>query len=189
MYNYLAIGILLIFHIAFASTDLHDAVHAKVGSKVYFTSDFRDLQSAIYIRHCELKNVDPNFWKLVKIFFQDKQVNFKPSIEVLLDTQLSYKKTEFEVLVLVIKLIQILVDQQVSIQKSAMISIEEGCLKKGLVVNSKVNEWHSKLIFLDDLLVSKANIEKDENKKQVAIKSIFDSLDKQIKHEALVELK
>lgn len=189
MYTHLAIVVLVISNLVFSSSDLQDAVHAKVASKVYFTSDFRDLQTAIYIRHCELKNVDPNFWKLVKVFFREKQINLQSNTEMLLDSQLSYKKIEFEALTLVIKLIQILVEQQVSVEKSQMISIEDGCKKKTLVLNAKVSDWHRKLIFLDDLLVIKASIEKDDNKKQVALKSILDSLDKQIKHEALVELK
>jgi len=166
-----------------------DAVHAKVASKVYFTSDFIDLQTAIYIRNCEEKKLGLPFWRLVKDFFPDKQAKIKLSDESLLDEKLSYKKAEFEALILVIKLVQILVEQQVSIQKSQNVSYKEDCLPMGKKLSLKTKEWHSKLIFLDDLLVSKANIEKDESKKQIALKSILDSLHKQVKHEALVELK
>jgi hypothetical protein len=170
------------------SENYQDAVHAKVATKVYFTSDFIDLQTAIYTRICEEKG-DPDFWKLVKEFSSDKNITSKLSTDKLLDNNLSLKKSEIESLILVLKLIQVLVDQQVSVQNSKDISVNSQCLPKGKVASLKIKEWHNKLIFLGDLLISKANIEKDEKKKQSALKSILESLDKQIKHEILIDVK
>lgn len=166
-----------------------DSVHVKVASKIYFTSDLVDLQKAFLVRICELQGKNPKFLTLIMSYYKDKDIDLNMSHEKLTDEKLSYKKNEFEVLVMTLKLIQVLVEQQVSIGKSVVGDVSTVCLKK-ISPNEflKIKNWYDKLFFLDDLLELKASIEKDEKKKQIALKSILDSLDKQVKHEAMVKL-
>lgn len=173
----------------FAETTNIDAVHAKVASKVYFTSDFINLQKAISLRICELRGQDPNFLTLVKSYYKDKGIETKVTSSTLGNEKLSFKKQELDVLIIIVKLIQVLVEQQVSAPKSHTAAISSECLNIVSASGStQIQDWRSKLIFLDDLLEIKASIEKDQNKKQIALKSILDSLDKQLKHEVMIKL-
>lgn len=187
MIRFLLFLFCFITSILVAKEELSDAVHARVSTRVYFTSDFVNLQNAIILRGCELNNSEPSFLKLVKNFYKDQKTNLNLSDKNLADEKLSFKKNELEALIIIIKLIQVLVEQQVSVQKSNPNPISAACSSKARI-NANVKDWYNKLIFLDDLLALKANIEKDENKKSAALKSILDSLDKQMKHEVMIKL-
>lgn len=163
-----------------------DAVHMRISSKVYLTSDVDDVRQAILYRYCSLKGKTPFFLELIRDYLSEKGIKVGLTYKDFKNKDILKSKNEIEAFVLIIKLFQVLVEQQVSIQESKITELKEDCPE----VDKKISVLNTfnKVIYLEDLLSIKTNLEKDVKKKQLALKSILDSLDKQVKHEILVDV-
>lgn len=184
-YIYVQLLICLVAVNVFAA-GFSDAVHLKVSLKAYLTSDLDDVRQALVYRFCTLKGKSPYFLELIQDYLSEKAIKTDLSSENFKDKAILNKKNELEAIALVIKLFQVLVDQQVSVQESKTMEWKENC--PGVEKKSSVMNAFNKVIYLEDLLSMKASLEKDTKKKQLALKSILESLDKQVKHEVLVDV-
>ena len=184
-YLYLA----LIYWASYSSInakDVEDSVHVKIGDKIYFASDFINLQYAMKSRLC-IKGSNLGFLDLVTTHLKNKNIKIELNNQTLLLAKSHLKFNELQALIIIFKLLQILVDQQVSFQGSVASTISANCLVSQSQSPQKVLATYQKLVYLDDLLAVKVNAEKDQGKKTATLLNIIDSLDKQIKHEILVK--